>query len=94
MFRNKRSFSQKNPLKLSLIPNTFACKNIDNLISVPIQIRRDLLMNYKFLFQPDARLCSNHIGVSNYWPLVKQVSNEDHKMMSDESYVWILSRAQ
>lgn len=44
-------------------------------------------MNYKFLIQPDARLCSNHIGVSNYWPLVKQVSNkvphEDHKMISD-----------
>lgn len=44
-------------------------------------------MNYKFLIQPDARLCSNHIGISNYWPIVKQVSNEvpheDHKMMNN-----------
>jgi len=36
-------------------------------------IRYELLMNYKFLAEYDARMCSKHVGITNYWPLVKQV---------------------
>ncbi|XP_058797712.1 uncharacterized protein LOC131667948 [Phymastichus coffea] len=53
---------------------TFGCKNIQNLISVPKAISHELLMNYKFLILPDSRMCSSHIGIPNYWPLVKQIS--------------------
>jgi len=37
-------------------------------------IRHELLMNYKFLSQYNTRMCSKHVGITNYWPLVKQVS--------------------
>lgn len=50
---------------------TFSCQNIENSISVPNAIRHELLMNYKFLVYPDTRICSAHIGICNYWPLVK-----------------------
>jgi len=34
-------------------------------------------MNYKFLTQYNAcNMCSKHVGITNYWPLVKQVSQE------------------
>lgn len=52
---------------------TFGCKDTANLFSIPKTIRQELLTSYKFLTFKDARLCSNHIGISNYWPLVKQV---------------------
>jgi len=39
-------------------------------------IRHELLMNYKFLAQYNARMCSKHVGITNYSPLVKQVSQE------------------
>jgi len=55
---------------------TFNCKDIENLISIPNMIRHELLMNYKFLAQYNARICSKHVGIINYWPLVKQVSQE------------------
>jgi len=54
----------------------FNCKNIENLISVPNIICHELLMNYKFLAQYNGRMCSKHVGITNYWPLVKQVSQE------------------
>ena len=31
-------------------------------------------MKYKFLILPDSRMCSSHIGIHNYWSLVKQIS--------------------
>jgi len=39
-------------------------------------IRHKLLTNYKFLVQYNARMCSKHVGITNYWSLVKQVSQE------------------
>lgn len=69
---------------------TFGCKDIENLISVPNMIRHELLMNYKFLAKRDARMCSKHVGITNYWLLVKQVSQEvsaeEQKMVSDLMY--------
>jgi len=41
---------------------TFNCKDIENLISVPNMIRHELLMNYKFLAQYNARMCNKHVG--------------------------------
>ena len=37
-------------------------------------------MEYKFFVVPGARICSGHLNVVNYWPLVKQISKE----VSDE----------
>lgn len=69
---------------------TFNCKDIENLISVPNMIRHKLLMNYKFLAQYNARMCSKHVGITNYWPLVKQVSQEvsveEQRIVSDLMY--------
>lgn len=66
---------------------TFSCKNVKNLISVPSITRQSLLMNYKFLILPDARMCSEHLTIDNYWPFVKQitceVATEDQKIISD-----------
>lgn len=66
---------------------TFGCKIRGGLVSVPSAIRRNLLMNYKFLVQQSAQMCSDHIGLDNYWPLVKQITREvpaeDQKMISD-----------
>jgi len=33
-------------------------------------------MNYKFLVQSNARMCSKHVHIINYWPLVKQILQE------------------
>jgi len=49
---------------------TFNCKDIENLISVSNMIHHELLINYKFLAQYNARMCSKHVGIINYWPLV------------------------
>jgi len=53
-------------------------------------IRHELLMNYKFLAQYNARMCSKHVGITNYWPLVKQVSQEvsveKQRIVSDLMY--------
>jgi len=46
-------------------------------------------MNYKFLAQYNARICSKH-GITNYWSLVKQVSQEvsveQQRIVSDLMY--------
>lgn len=66
---------------------TFGCKVLGNLISVPIATRSFLLMNYKFLILPTSQMCSDHIGIDNYWPLVNQITREvaieDQKLVSD-----------
>jgi len=66
---------------------TFNCKDIENLISVPNMIRYELLMNYKFLAQYNAHMCSKHVGITNYWSLIKQVSQEvsveEQRIVSD-----------
>lgn len=66
---------------------TFGCKVIGNLVSVPSPTRRFLLTDYKFLVQPSAQMCTDHIGLDNYWPLVKQITREveaeDQKLVSD-----------
>lgn len=47
-------------------------------------------MNYKFLVPRDARMCSEHLGIDNYWSFGKNISQEvaveDHKMVSDLMY--------
>jgi len=48
-------------------------------------------MNYKFLAQYNDRMCSKHaINITNYWPLVKQVSQkvsvEEQRIVSDLMY--------
>jgi len=47
-------------------------------------------MNYKFLAQYNARMCSKHVDITNYWPLVKQVSQkvsvEEQRIVSDLMY--------
>jgi len=48
------------------LPCTFNCKDIENLMSVPNMIRNELLMNYKFLAQYNARMCSKYVGITNY----------------------------
>jgi len=44
-------------------------------------------MNYKFLAQYNVRICSKHVGITNYWPLIKQVSQEvnveEQRIVSD-----------
>jgi len=55
---------------------TFNCKDIENLISVPNMIHYELLMNYKFLVQYNAHMYNKHVDITNYWALVKQVSQE------------------
>lgn len=66
---------------------TFACKTLGNLVSVPKTIRNFLLMNYKFLVLPTSQMCSEHLAIEDYWPLVKQitreVSAEEQKLVSD-----------
>jgi len=51
---------------------------------------RHELMNYKFLAQYNARMCSKHVGIINYWPLVKQVSQEvsveEQRIVNDLMY--------
>jgi len=46
-------------------------------------------MNYKCLAQYNARMCSKHVGITN-WPLVKQVSQEvsveEQRIVSDLMY--------
>lgn len=65
----------------------FGCNSIENLIAVPRRMRELLLMNYKFLVLPNARMCSEHLTLENYWPLVKQITREvlqeDQKVISD-----------
>jgi len=69
---------------------TFGCKQIGTLVSVPKYLRRLLLMEYKFLVLSDARIYSDHLGNTNYWPLVKQINKEvtaeKQKMVSDLMY--------
>lgn len=66
---------------------TFACKTPVNLISVPKSTRNFLLMNYKFLVLPTSQMCAEHVGIDDYWPLVKQVTHvvsaEEQKLVSD-----------
>lgn len=66
---------------------TFGCKILGNLVSVPSKIRTFLLMNYKFLVLPTSQMCADHVGLDNYWPLVKQITREvaaeDQKQISD-----------
>lgn len=65
---------------------TFSCKNIENLSTIPNVICHDLLMNYKFLVPPEARMCSKHIGINNYWPFVKrgqEVGAEEQILISN-----------
>lgn len=66
---------------------TFGCKILGNLISVPSAVRSFLLMNYKFLVLQTSQMCTDHIGLDNYWPLVKQITREvpaeDQKLISD-----------
>lgn len=66
---------------------TFGCRVLGNLISVPSAIRTRLLMNYKFLVLKTSQMCSEHIGLANYWPLVnqitRQVTSEEQKLVSD-----------
>ena len=64
----------------------FGCRKVEILISVPKPIRRLLLMEYKFLVIPDARICSEHLGIENYWPLVKQIT----KKVDSENQIMIL----
>lgn len=60
----------------------FGCsKNTDKLLSIPRIIRCELLMNYKFFIKCDARMCSEHIGISTYWPLVKQISCKQNAVL-------------
>ncbi len=33
-------------------------------------------MNYKFFAHEQSRMCNEYIGISNYWPLVKQINQE------------------
>lgn len=68
---------------------TFGCSLSPNcgLVSVSSVVRRKLLMEYKLLVKPDARMCSTHVGISNYWPLVKPlprvVTAEDQSLILD-----------
>lgn len=67
---------------------TFSCsKNTDKLLSIPKIIRCKLLMNYKFVTKCNVCMCSEHIGISTYWPLVKQISQEvsaeEQRLVSD-----------
>ncbi len=58
---------------------TFGCKQNDSstlTIRIPKKILQDLLMNYKFFAHEQSRMCNEHIGISNYWPLVKQINQE------------------
>jgi len=47
-------------------------------------------MNYKFLTQYNVHMYSKHVGITNYWPLVKQVSQEvsveEQRIVSDLMY--------
>jgi len=68
---------------------TFFCKNIGNLDLIPKKIRYNLVMNYKFFAPHNSRMCNEHVGVSNYWPLVKQrqkVIPEKQILISDLMY--------
>lgn len=43
-------------------------------------------MTYKFFVPSGARMCSEHVGITNYWPLVKQseeVPSKDQASISD-----------
>ncbi|XP_037030484.1 uncharacterized protein LOC119070320 [Bradysia coprophila] len=66
---------------------TFGCRTLGNLVSVPRATRMFLLMNYKFLILKTSQMCSDHIGLENYWPLVKQITREvapeEQKLVSD-----------
>jgi len=53
---------------------TFNCKDIENLILVPNMIRYELLMNYKFLSQYNARMCSKHVDIT-----IGHLSSKSHK---------------
>jgi len=48
------------------------------------------LINYKFLAQYNVRMCSKHVDVTNYWPLVKKISQEvsveNQRIISDLMY--------
>lgn len=65
----------------------FGCNSIENLIAVPRRTCELLLMNYTFLVLSNARMCSEHLTLENYWPLVKQITREvpqeDQKVISD-----------
>lgn len=47
-------------------------------------------MHYKVWIKQDSRMCSTHVGIPNYWPLVKQISREvsaeDQKVVTDLMY--------
>lgn len=66
---------------------TFGCKVIADLVTVAPKIRDLLLLQYKFLVLPSSRMCTDHVGLENYWPLVRQirreVAPEEQKMVSD-----------
>jgi len=76
---------------------TFNCKDVKNLISVPNIIRHELFINYKFLAQYNTRMCSKHVGITNFshlsnkwWVLVTR-SECWRAENSQWSHVWILS---
>lgn len=70
---------------------TFGCSS-SHLISVPKLIQRELLMEYKMWVKDDARMCSAHVDIQNYWPLVRRVSREisteDQKAVMDLMYTY------
>lgn len=66
---------------------TFGCKVVGEMISVPREIRTLLLLNYKFLILPSSQMCTDHVGLDNYWSIVKQITREvaaeEQKIVSD-----------
>lgn len=71
---------------------TFNCENLSKLITISRTICCKLLMDYKFLIKYNARMCSNHVDNSTFWPLVKQitkeVSAEEQKTVSDLMFIY------
>lgn len=68
---------------------TFGCRGANDMFQVPKKIRKDLLINYKFLAPENSQMCREHIGVSNYWPLVlkcQEASVEDHIVISQNMF--------
>jgi len=50
---------------------------------------RHELMNYKFLARYNARMCSKHVSITNYWPfkqVSQKVSVEEQRIVSDLMY--------
>jgi len=69
--------------------NRIFCKNIGNLDLILKKIRYNLVMNYKFFAPYNACMCNEHVGVNNYWPLVKQrqkMISEEQILISDLMY--------